>query len=370
MDQGKIIVGITQGDVNGVGYEVILKTLMDNRIYEMCTPIVYGSPKIAAYHRKALNIENFSLNIISKASEVNHKRANIINCNHDGVRVELGKSTEIAGQAAYEALERAVNDLKSGVIDVLVTAPINKHNIQSEEFGFPGHTEYLESKFSGSKSLMLMISDVMKVGVVAGHVPIVKVPEYITKDRIFQKLKSLNQSLIEDFNIRKPKIAVFGLNPHAGDNGLLGKEEEEIIIPAIEMAKNDGIIAIGPYPADGFFGSNNFKKFDAILAMFHDQGLAPFKALSFSDGINFTAGLPVIRTSPSHGTAFEIAGLNEASENSFRQSLYLGIDAYKNRLSFAELNANPLKSKKDALISAENNDDNDILKLKEEEDSK
>ncbi len=367
MDRKKIKVGITQGDINGIGYEVIVKTLMDTRIYDMCTPIVYGSPKIAAYHRKALNIDNFSLNIIKNVSEANHKRANIINCNNENVRVELGKSTEMAGEAAFEALERAMNDLKSGVIDVLVTAPINKHNIQSKDFSFPGHTEYLESKFPGSKSLMLMVSDVMKVGVVAGHIPIAKVPEYITKENIYQKIKSLNQSLIEDFNIRKPKIAVFGLNPHAGDNGLLGTEEQEIIIPAIDMAKTDGIVAIGPYPADGFFGSDNFKKFDAILAMYHDQGLAPFKALSFDNGVNFTTGLPIIRTSPSHGTAFEIVGKNLASENSFRQALYLAIDAYKNRVSYSELNANPLKSQKDAILNATNNDDNDILKLKADE---
>jgi len=365
MNQNKIIVGITQGDVNGVGYEVILKTLMDNRIYEMCTPIVYGSPKVAAYHRKALNIENFSLNIIKNASEVNHRRANIINCNDENVRVELGKSTTMAGEAAFMALERAVNDLKSGVIDVLVTAPINKHNIQSKDFHFPGHTEYLESKFDGSKSLMLMVSDVMKVGVVAGHIPISQVSEFVTKDKVLQNLRSLNQTLIEDYNIRKPKIAVFGLNPHAGDTGLLGKEEIEVIVPAMEEAKKEGIMAIGPYPADGFFGTDAFKKFDAILAMYHDQGLAPFKAISFNNGVNFTAGLPVIRTSPSHGTAFEIAGKNSASENSFRQALYLAIDAYKNRLSYAELTANPLKSKKDEVLRG-NNDDNDLLRLKEE----
>lgn len=345
MRQEKIVVGITQGDINGIGYEIIIKTLLDSRIFDICTPIVYGSPKIAGYHRKALNIDNFSLNNIKHASEANAKRANIINCVDDNIRVELGKSTSMAGEAAFSSLERAVRDLKNGDIDVLVTAPINKHNIQSEKFSFPGHTEYLESKSDEGSAIMLMVSDVMRVGVVAGHIPIAKLPEYITKENILQKLRSLNQTLIQDFGIRKPVIAVFGLNPHAGDNGVIGNEESEIIIPAIEEAKKENIVAIGPYPADGFFGLDNIDKFDAVLAMYHDQGLAPFKAISFSNGVNYTGGLSFIRTSPAHGTAYEISGKNQASENSFRQALYVAVDAFSNRKEYFEMKKNAMKEK-------------------------
>ena len=355
MKNNKVIVGITQGDINGIGYEVILKTLLDNRIYEICTPIVYGSAKIAGYHRKVLNISNFSLNMISHSSEANHKRANIINTTDDNIRVELGKSTTMGGEAAYSALDRAVIDLKNGSIDVLVTAPINKHNIQSKDFHFPGHTEYLEENFAEDKAIMLMVSDVLKVGVVTGHIQLSEVSEQITQENILKKLRLLNNTLIKDFGIRKPKIAVFGLNPHAGDNGVIGNEEEEIIIPAIKEANKENILAIGPYPADGFFGSDDFKKFDAILAMYHDQGLAPFKALAFDSGVNYTGGLSIIRTSPAHGTAFEIAGTNMASENSFRQAIYLAVDAYKNRVSHDELNSNSLKPQKSSQDRSTNN---------------
>lgn len=343
MRKDKIIIGITQGDVNGIGYEIIIKTLLDNRIYEMCTPIVYGSPKIAAYHRKALNIDNFSLNIIKHPSEANHKRANIINCTDENIRVELGKSTTMAGEAAYSALERAAEDLKRGDIHALVTAPINKHNIHSEKFHFPGHTEYLENKFPNSSSLMLMVSDLMKIGVVVGHQSVSKIASLITKEDIIKKIQLLNKCLMVDFGIRKPRIAVFGLNPHAGDNGIIGNEEIEIIGPAIAETKKSGIVVMGPFPADGFFGADNLRKYDAILAMYHDQGLIPFKALSFDDGVNFTAGLPVVRTSPAHGTAYELAGKDVASENSFRQALYLAIDIYKHREEHEELTSNPLK---------------------------
>ncbi len=350
MRKDKVIVGISQGDINGIGYEVIIKTLLDNRIYEICTPIVYGSPKIAAYHRKALNINNFSLNIIKHASEANLKRANIINCNDENVRVELGKSTKTAGDAAFQALDRAVRDLKNGDIDVLVTAPINKKNIQSEAFNYPGHTEYLEEKSDEGSAIMLMVSDVMRVGVVAGHVPVFKLSEYITKDNILKKLRLLNQTLIQDFGINNPVIAVFGLNPHAGDNGLIGTEENEIIIPAINTAKEEGIVAIGPYPADGFFGATGINKFDAILAMYHDQGLAPFKAISFKDGVNYTGGLSFVRTSPAHGTALEIAGKNVASENSFRQALYLAVDSFKKRKEYFELKKSSLTKDKESNV--------------------
>ncbi len=343
MIQNKIVVGISHGDINGISYEVIIKSLMDNRIFDFCIPVVYGSAKVAAYHRKALNIANFSFNNVRSAAEANVKRANIINCLDDNVRVELGKSTNIAGESSLISLENAVNDLKNGTIDVLVTAPINKDNIQSEKFNFPGHTEYLTRESESKKSLMFLVSENLKVGVVTTHLPLSKVPEAITEDAILEKLRIMNKSLIQDFKIRKPKIAVLGLNPHAGDNGLLGSEEVEIIVPAIEKAKEEGILAIGPYPADGFFGSDNFKKFDAVLAMYHDQGLAPFKALAFNSGVNYTAGLDFIRTSPGHGTAYEITGLGKASEISFRNAIYLACDIYRNRTEYKEISKDPLQ---------------------------
>ncbi len=339
----KIKVGISQGDINGISYEVIMKTLLDNRILDLCTPIVYGSPKVAAYHRKALNLNNLSFNHIRSANEAIHKKANIVNCIPDDVRVELGKSTNIAGDSSFKALSKAVSDLQSGLIDVLITAPINKDNIQSIDFTFPGHTEYLVQKFKAEDYVMLMVSEQMRIGVVTGHVPISNVAENISKDLILSKLRILAHSLVQDFSVTSPRIAVLGLNPHAGDNGLLGKEEQDIIIPAIKEAKDEGIVAMGPYPADGFFGSSDYMKFDAILAMFHDQGLIPFKLASFERGVNFTAGLPVIRTSPAHGTAYDIAGEDKASPESFRQSLYLAIDIFKNRKIYEEISVDPLK---------------------------
>jgi 4-hydroxythreonine-4-phosphate dehydrogenase len=338
----KIKIGISQGDINGISYEIIIKSLMDNRVNELCTPVIYGSPKVAAYHRKALNIENFNLNNISRAEDAHDKRANIINCIDDNIRVELGKSTRMAGEASHHALEAAAKDLQEGKIDALVTAPINKHNIQSDKFNFSGHTEYLQYIFKAEEVLMLMVSDLLKVGVVAGHVPIKNLSEYITGERVLNKIRVMNTSLIKDFGIRKPRIAVLGLNPHAGDNGLLGREEIESIIPAIKKAEEENIMAIGPYPADGFFGSGAFSKFDAVLAMYHDQGLAPFKALVVDEGVNYTAGLPVIRTSPAHGTAYDLAGKDEAHYGSFRKALYLAIDTYRNRTEYQAISKNPL----------------------------
>lgn len=326
-----IKIGITQGDINGISYEVILKTLEDNRICELCTPIVYGSPKVAAYHRKMLNL-NVNLNIINKAEDALEKKPNIINCCNDEIKVEVGTSTPQAGEAAFKALEKATRDLKEGKIDVLVTAPINKNNIQSESFSFPGHTEYLENLF-GNKgdALMILANDSLRIAVATGHVPISKVSESLTQEKILSKIKQFNKSLIEDFGIFKPRIAVLGLNPHAGDKGVIGKEEEEIIAPAIKLALDEGIICFGPLPADGFFGSNGQSHYDGILAMYHDQGLIPFKTIAMDNGVNFTAGLSVVRTSPDHGTAYDLAGQNMASENSFRQALYMAIDVYKNR---------------------------------------
>lgn len=343
MIQDKIVVGISHGDINGISYEVIIKSLMDNRILDFCVPVLFGSAKVAAYHRKALNIANFSFNNIKSADEANVKRANIINCLDDNVRVELGKSTPIAGESSYISLEQAVKSLKEEKIDVLVTAPINKDNIQSDQFNFPGHTEYLTKEAGSEESLMLMISEYLKIGVVTGHIPISEVPGAINTDNILKKLRIMNKTLIQDFRIRKPKIAVLGLNPHAGDNGLIGSEENDIIIPAIDKAKEENILALGPYPADGFFGGDNFKQYDAVLAMYHDQGLAPFKALAFDSGVNFTAGLDFIRTSPGHGTAYEIAGQGKASPDSFRNAIYLACDIFRNRHEFKEISNDPLQ---------------------------
>jgi 4-hydroxythreonine-4-phosphate dehydrogenase len=344
MKNNKIVIGITHGDINGISYEVIIKALMDNRIMDSCIPVVYGSPKVAAYHRKALNIDNFSFNNIKVVEEANPKRANIINCVDENIRVELGKMTNEAGESSVQALEMATQDLTDGKIDVLVTGPVNKQNIQSDKFNFAGHTEFLETRFGSGGVLMFMVNDLFRIGVVTGHIPISKVPEYITKDSILNKLKIMNRSLIEDFGIRKPRIAVLGLNPHAGDNGVIGDEEQLEIIPALDLARSENILVFGPFPADGFFASSNFSKFDGILAMYHDQGLIPFKSLYVDGGVNFTAGLSVIRTSPAHGTAYDIAGKGEASADSFRQAIYLACDIYKMRTGYKEITANPLKS--------------------------
>ncbi|OFY64030.1 MAG: 4-hydroxythreonine-4-phosphate dehydrogenase PdxA [Bacteroidetes bacterium RBG_13_43_22] len=356
METKTIIAGISQGDINGIGYEVIIKALMDTMINDLCVPVVYGSPKVAAYHRKALNINNFSFNNIKSPEEANHKKANMINCLDDNVRVELGKSTQQGGEAALVSLERAVEDLMAGKVNVLVTAPIDKKNIQSEKFSFRGHTEYLRTKANAEDALMFMISENMRIGFATGHVPLNKVAGLLTTDLLQRKLKLMQQSLKVDFGIRKPQIAVLGLNPHAGDNSLLGTEEAEIIVPAMKQCEREGIMTFGPFPADGFFGAGSFTKFDGILAMYHDQGLAPFKALSFDSGVNYTAGLPFVRTSPVHGTAFHIAGKGEASENSFRQALYLACIIYKNRQLYSELIKDPL-SKQDIEIHSDKVDE-------------
>ena len=341
----KIKVGISVGDINGIGMEVIIKTLMDSRMMDFCTPIVYGSTTIASAHRRELGITDFSFNPIKSIKEVNTKKANLIDCWQEDVSISFGENNEDGGKYALISLEQASKDLFDGNIDALVTAPINKDNIQSEEFDFTGHTEYLTNKFEG-ESLMLMVSDNLKVGVATNHIPLATVANTLTSDTIFSKLKILNTTLVKDFCNTNPKIAVLGLNPHAGDNGLIGKEEEEIIMPAINNAKSIGINAFGPYPADGFFGSGNYQKFDAVLAMYHDQGLIPFKSLSFGEGVNFTDGLNVIRTSPDHGVAYEIAGKNEASETSFRAAIYMACDIHKHRKLDEEINEAPLKISK------------------------
>lgn len=339
-----IKVGITQGDINGIGYEVILKTFADTRVAELCIPVIYGSAKVAAYHRKVLELPAVNMNMIARAEEAGPNRVNLINCMSDDVKVELSHSTQAAGDAAFRSLEAAVADLKRGAIDVLVTAPINKHNIQNPNFHFPGHTEYLEQSCGeGKKALMILNSGSTRIALVTGHVPVAEVPALLTVPGIVEKLTIFNHSLKQDFGIVKPRIAVLALNPHAGDEGLIGKEEQEIIIPAIQEAEKKGISVFGPYPADGFFGSQTMSLFDGVLAMYHDQGLAPFKALYMEAGVNYTAGLPYVRTSPDHGTAYDIAGKNLASEESFRQALYEALDIYRNRQRYQEANARPLR---------------------------
>ena len=340
----RIRVGITHGDVNGISYEIIIKTLQDQRLMELYTIVVYGSSKVASYHRKTLNINDFNFNLVRRADQAHPRRPNIVNVHDEEIKIDLGKSTPVAGELSFLSLEAAVNDLQKNLIDVVVTAPINKKNIQSPDFTFPGHTEYFARKFNVDDYLMLMINNVLRIGVVTGHVPLGKVPELLTEDLILRKLQVLNHSLMRDFGIQKPKIALLSLNPHAGDDGLLGLEEKTIIQPAIEKAYAGNILAFGPYPSDGFFGSSNFKQFDAILAMYHDQGMVPFKLMSFEEGVNFTAGLPVIRTSPAHGTAYDLAGKGEASPEAFRNALYLACDIFMNRLEYDELHANPLKT--------------------------
>lgn len=343
-DNRKIRVAITQGDINGIGYEVILKTLSDPRIVEICTPIIYGSYKVANYHRKSLELAPITFNVIENAADAEDDKINLINCSDEDVKVELGMSTPAAGIASLKSLQRAVEDYEQGLYDVMVTAPINKHNIQSEEFHFPGHTEFLEKSLGrGKKSLMILMQDSLRVALVTGHIPVAEVPAAVTTEAITSKLRILNQVLKQDFDIQRPRIAVLSLNPHAGDEGLIGKEEIEVITPAIAEMSEKGVLCFGPYAADGFFGSGNYKRFDAVLAMYHDQGLAPFKSIAMDAGINFTAGLPVIRTSPAHGTAYDIAGKNAASEDSFRQAIYTAIDIYRSRSNYFEMRQNPLR---------------------------
>lgn len=358
MEENKIRVGITQGDINGVGYEVILKAFADNMMLDLCTPIIYGSPKVAAYHRKSLDLStNFS--IINSASEASYNKLSIINCTGDEIKVEYSKADIEAGKAALSALERAIQDYKDGLIDVLVTAPINKRTIQSESFSFPGHTEYIENAVGdGSKSLMILMKNDFRVALVTGHIPLKDVAAAITKDLIQQKIQIFHNTLRQDFGIGSPRIAVLSLNPHAGDEGVIGMEEQEIIIPALKEMAAQGILCYGPYPADGFMGSGNYTNFDGVLAMYHDQGLVPFKTIAMEDGVNFTAGLPIVRTSPAHGTAYDIAGKGEASEDSFRQAIYVAIDVYHNRKRDKEAHANPLKKQ-----YYEKRDDSDKLKL-------
>lgn len=335
-------VGITHGDTNGVGYEIILKAFAEQTMFEVCTPVVFGSAKIGSYHRKALGIET-QFHFVNSAKDAVDGRLNLVNCFDNDVNVEFGRTSQEAGRAAYWALEAATEALKNGEIDVLVTAPICKNAIQSPDFPFAGHTEYLANRIGeGNEPLMVLANDVMRVALVTTHLPISEVAAAITKENVAKKIRQLNKSLQHDFLISAPRIAVLGLNPHNGDDGVMGHEEKEAIAPAVQEAVEQGIQCFGPYPADGFFGAGMFSHFDAVLAMYHDQGLAPFKALSMDNGVNITAGLPYVRTSPDHGTAFDIAGCNKASEASFRQAIYTAIDIHRNRKADDEARKNPL----------------------------
>ncbi|HEY5326747.1 MAG TPA: 4-hydroxythreonine-4-phosphate dehydrogenase PdxA [Mucilaginibacter sp.] len=342
----KIKIGISIGDVNGIGLEIIIKTLADSRIYDYCTPIVYGHTKVASFYRRTTQLDDLNFLVINQPSEVSgkkdQKKPNMINCWDEDVKIEPGVVNAAVGKYSFISLERAANDLISGEIDALVTAPINKDTIQSDLFNFPGHTEYLQQRAGGGESLMFLVSDTLKVGVVTGHIPLAKVAGSINAEKILAKLRVMDKSLRNDFWIRKPKIAVLGLNPHASDNGLIGDEEQTTIVPAIEQARNNNILAFGPYPADGFFANATYLQFDAVLAMYHDQGLIPFKQIAFESGVNFTAGLNFVRTSPDHGTAYDIAGKNLASEVSFREAIFTAIHIVKRRRETLELAENPL----------------------------
>ncbi len=339
----KIIVGVSIGDLNGIGIEVVLKTFEDKRMLDFCTPVLFGSTKVVSYHKKALGLE-MPIQGITSIDKINHSKINVLNIWKEEVAVEFGKSTKISGDYASKSLESAVFHLKNKKIDALVTAPINKENIQSETFKYPGHTEYLEANLEG-KSLMILMTDELRIGLITGHIPLSKVAETITPDLIKSKVNVLNKSLKQDFGISKPKIAILSLNPHCGDKGVIGTEDDEIIKPTIEEIKQSGMLVFGPYAADGFFGTEAYKQFDGVLATYHDQGLAPFKALSFGKGVNFTAGLSEIRTSPDHGTGYDIAGKNMASPSSFKEALFSAIQIYKNRIQYQELSKDSLSVK-------------------------
>lgn len=338
----RIRIAITHGDFNGISYEIIMKSLHDNRLLEMFTPVIYGLSKALAFHRKYLNFHDFNYNIVNRAGQLNLKKINIVNLSDEQITIDFGKSTSVAGKFAISALNKAIDDINEANADVLVTAPLNKSNIVSESFPFAGHTGYLSSKFNNCEVVMLMIYDKLRVGTVTGHIPLKDVPGSISEEIITSKLTVLEHSLKRDFAINKPKIAVLGLNPHAGDGGVIGDEDKHIISPAILKIRKHGSLVYGPFPADGFFGSGSYTKYDAVLSMYHDQAMIPFKTIAAEHGVNFTAGLPIVRTSPAHGTAYDIAGKNKASATSMREAIYLAIDIYNNRRTFDENNANPL----------------------------
>lgn len=341
-----IRVGITHGDINGISYEVILKALAGDAILELFTPVIFGSAEIAAATLRQHNIEGARFSQIRSAAEAKHNRINLIDIARNHLDQKPGVATPEAGKAAVDALEAACNALQDGDIDILVTAPINKKTVQGENFHFPGHTEYLEARFSTedepANALMILFSGKLRVALVTTHLPISQLSTEITEDRVYDSIKAFNAALKQDFGCERPKIAVLGLNPHCGDDGLLGTEEKEIITPAIKKAQDEGLLCFGPYAADGFFSSGNYNAYDGVLAMYHDQGLAPFKAIACGQGVNYTAGLPIVRTSPDHGTGYDIAGQGIADATSMREAIYAAIDIFRCRNRYEEASANPL----------------------------
>ena len=339
----KIIVGISIGDLNGIGVEVILKTFLDKRMLDFCTPVLFASTKVVSYHKKTLGLD-VNIHGINAINQINHSKINVLNIWKEEVSIELGKSTKTSGEYAAKSLNKAVEHLKEDKVDILLTAPINKENIQSKNFNFPGHTEFLEASLEG-KSLMILMTSELRIGLITGHIPISKVSETITPDLIKKKINTMHASLVQDFGILKPKLAVLSLNPHCGDKGVIGEEDDKIIKPTINEVRESGKLVFGPYAADGFFGSETYKQFDGVLATYHDQGLAPFKALSFGEGVNFTAGLNKVITSPDHGTGFDIAGKNQANTSSFKEAIFTGIKIFNQRKQHKELTKNPLQTK-------------------------
>ena len=342
-----IIVGISIGDLNGIGSEVILKTFEDARMLELCTPVIFANVKILSFIKKTLEL-TAPLHGIDKMDQLVVGKINVLNVWREGVDLNFGKNDDNVGKYAIKSFTAATKALKDNQIDVLVTAPVNKYNIQSDEFKFPGHTDYLNQELDGN-ALMLMIHDNLRVGLLTDHVPVNEVAKHLTEKLIVQKIETIKQSLIQDFGINKPKIAVLALNPHAGDNGVIGKEDDEIVRPTLKKLFDKGTMVFGPFAADGFFGSSQYEKYDAVVATYHDQGLIPFKTLSFGNGVNYTAGLNKVRTSPDHGTAYEIAGKGLADYNSFREAVYTAIDIYNSRADYAEISRNPLKTKEKQL---------------------
>lgn len=341
--KNKPIIGITVGDINGVGLEVILKALSHKKILDICVPVIYGSSKVVSYHKNIVALDEVTFYGQRNAERLHFEKINVVNVWNDNVNITLGRATDLGGRYAQMSLEAAVSDLKAGLIDALVTAPIHKKSMEMAGFGHVGHTEYLAHELNASNSLMILASDRLRVGLVTAHIPLREVAPAITKELIISKLQAFNESLRIDFGLERPNIAVLGLNPHAGEEGMLGDEEEKVIRPAVVECKKSGMMVFGPFAADGFFGSGQFHKFDGILAMYHDQGLIPFKALTFGSGVNFTAGLPAIRTSPDHGTAFDLAGKNEADSSSFLHAIFMAIDIHRNRKEYHELRANAVR---------------------------
>ncbi|NRA92528.1 MAG: 4-hydroxythreonine-4-phosphate dehydrogenase PdxA [Psychroserpens sp.] len=338
----KIKVGISAGDLNGIGTEIIIKTFEDNRMLEFCTPIIFASIKTMSFCKKHFR-SNINLHGIHKVEQALDGKINVLNVWKDNVKINFGEEDEAIGTFAVKSLESATQALKDRSIDVLVTAPIHKHNIQSETFKFPGHTDYLAQQLNG-KSLMFMVTENLKVGLLTDHVPVKDISQHITPERIVEKVNAVYESLVKDFRISKPKIAVLGINPHAGDNGVIGNEDDDLLRPTLETIRNDKKMVFGPYSADSFFGSGNYKNFDAVIAAYHDQGLIPFKTIAFGHGVNYTAGLNRVRTSPDHGTAFEIAGKGEADHGSFKEAIFTAIHVFNNRMEFDEISRNPLKT--------------------------